>query len=720
MSKTYETRGVAEPHNHKVYDEYIKALGLKDSERLDLKKRGLNEEQIKKAQYSTKQINTTLDTANALGRLKTSGMNLDNVPGFFVDDKTGHNNQSKVSGLLIPVRDYNGHIASLLCRNDKAKIGKSGKIENKYIAFSSAGKTKGNKVRQTTHCPIIKGAAIECDSTSIRITEGVLKADVATAIGDKYCIGMQGLNIQDDLPVILNELEIQELVIAIDAGEDDNFDILRCKAKLVKLCRDIGIDFKIEIWDIKCGKGIDDVLSNKNGDKIRFATDEEVDAILDKANEADYNNGEWIYNNHEQNFININTEQVMNKSQFADWFHLEKVEFTNKIIAGGFTQVARTTFLPGGELFVNEKGLRCLNTWKDPKIVAIEGDITPFLKHLEYILPDAHQRNILLDWIAHNIQRPGIKILWALVLIGDEGIGKSIIGHMMKQILGESNVGCPTNEQLHEPYTDWQKNKQLLIIEELMTKGKIELINKLKPCITQPTCQIREMRMTSYMAPNRYNIIAFTNYEDALLLNDKDRRYGILKSDAKMLDEKYYQPLWDWIKSEKNIQALYHFFMQRDLSHFNPNAKAPDTAAKQDMINMSLTLFEEWVKNGIAEYAYPFNRDIIVTRHVKDRVICPNNFERLSDHKWASALEKFGAVQYGQQIKMSDKSTARPWIMGSQKEILLKLSPAEVAQRYEATSLDYKGMNPLEVESFENKVIPFTNESNPVKEDEPL
>lgn len=716
--KSYGTRGVAEPHNHSIYTTYIKALGLKDSERMDLLKRGLNEEQINRAQYSTKQINTALDTSNALGILKTTGVNLDNVPGFFVDDKTGHNDQCKVSGLTIPVRDMNGHIASLLIRNDKAKVDKDGKLKNKYLPFSSAGKTKGNKVRQTTHCPIVKGKARECDSTSIRITEGVLKSDVATALGDKYCLGMQGLNIQDDLPVILVELEIQELIISIDAGEDDSFDILRCKARLIKICRDIGIDFKIECWDAKFGKGIDDVLKSGNADKIRFLKEDEIEALLDKANEADFNNGDWVYNIHDQLFVNIMNGQLLSKGQFVDKFRLVKAEAANMVIGGNFRQVDKTTFLPNGDTFINEDGLKCLNIWQNPQTVPLEGNIDIFMNHVKLIFPDEFQRNILFDWLAFNIQFPGIKILWALLIIGDEGIGKSFFGHIMKKILGERNVGFPTMEELHEPYTAWQKNKQLIVVEEMMAKGKVELMNKLKPIITQPTTQIREMRMTSYSAYNRFNILSYTNHDDALLINDKDRRYGIIKSMLERLSPEYYQMLWDWIKEKRNLQSVHHFFMFRDISKFNPNAAAPETQAKRDMVSIGKSSLEEWISDGVALRTWPFNRDILNIPHLKDKRVCPNGFEKISNYRWAQALRKSGASQYGNDgnpVKLSNKSMARMWIIGDQKQILLNSTPTEIAKLYENTPLDYNGLNPTAQEKFDN-VLNF----NPSRDEEPI
>ena len=692
--KTYGTRAKAAPINHQVYDAYLSRLSLSTDHFNALRNRGLTAEQISAARYMSKPGNKTEAGIKAVLGL-ANDFNLEGIPGFHVDEKTGHWTSFIVQGVALPVRDFEGNIASILLRNDKPRE-KNGKIENKYVAFSTAGKLKGAKVYQTIHCPILTGKAKEISGVEIRITEGVLKADVATALGKFYCIGLQGLKVTDDFEVILAELEISRLRIALDQGEDDNADIIRTRAELIQKARKFGIEVAVEVWDAKFGKGIDDVLQGGHEDQIREATDEEIDAFLELSNIKNPLNGEWVYVVATERFVNINTFQELKKSQFADKFCLEKTENVNKLIASGFRQVDSMTFLPGGERFVLEgAGHSCLNTWRDPKVTPAEGDVTPFLKHLEYLFSSQEERDILLDWMAYNVQHPGSKILWAIVIKGDEGVGKSYFADVMRSLVGKENVSTPTNEQIHEPYTDWQKACQLVVVEEIMMKGRLDMMNKLKTVITQEITNIREMFKPTYSQPNRFNIIMFTNHDDALLIDNKDRRYCFLRTDAKLTNIEYYESLWEWTRKTSSIQALLAYMLQRDLSKFNPKAKAPMTEAKKDLIKISRSSLEEWIATGIEDESFPFNSDLIAVRHLRSRKICPPGLDKYSDHKFADALRKCGAVQYPTRIILADKSKATLWIL-RRPDMWKNESPEMVRRQYEKHNLDIEPGNPIE------------------------
>ncbi len=260
MSNSYEHRPVAAPKNDEVYNDFLSQLGLNSSDELSLRNRGLTPEQIRLAKYASKGNSSHNTLVGAMATVCTKH-DLKGVPGFFKNER-GAFICAASTGLMIPVRDYNGNIVSLIVRNGNARIDEAtGKAKSKYVSFSSTGKTDGAKVFQTTHCPIIRGLAKDWPEGTIRITEGILKADVAMALDEKMpCLGMHGLNIPNDLKAVLKKLEIEELRIALDAGEDDSPDMLRAKVGLIKLCEEIGIDYKLELWDAKHGKGIDDVL----------------------------------------------------------------------------------------------------------------------------------------------------------------------------------------------------------------------------------------------------------------------------------------------------------------------------------------------------------------------------------------------------------------------------------------------------------------------------
>jgi hypothetical protein len=279
MKETYPFNRQADPRNHQVYDAYLGRLGLASAHDLGLRHRGLNYGQIRLGQYATKASNKHHATCTALGHIKKF-YTLEGVPGFFEDPTTGNWEQTKVSGLLIPVRDIDGKISSLQVRNDNPQKGRDGRPKNKYLAFSSPDKPRGARAYHSTHCPILKGKPKEVCGEAVRITEGVLKADIATAYGDVYCIGMIGLRPASDLATVLEGLEVETVRIALDAGEDQNVDMLKCKVELIRLVRKLGHHLAVEVWEPEYGKGIDDVLVAGHQNKIREATEEEIEAIL--------------------------------------------------------------------------------------------------------------------------------------------------------------------------------------------------------------------------------------------------------------------------------------------------------------------------------------------------------------------------------------------------------------------------------------------------------
>lgn len=202
------------------------------------------------------------------------------------------------------------------------------------------------------------------------------------------------------------------------------------------------------------------------------------------------------------------------------------------------------TYLPkGAEMPDGERGGR-YNIWRPSGVRPAPGDVSWFLEHMAYIVPDEREREAVLDYLAHLVQRPEDKIHFALVIRGEQGTGKSAIGELMLRIIGRSNVTKPSNDELLEKWTGWQEGAQLAIVEELMTLGRLEVTNRLKPLITDPTLRIQEKYQTTYTIDNRLNLLCFTNHRDAIRIEESDRRWFIVFSPAKARDHGYYKRLF--------------------------------------------------------------------------------------------------------------------------------------------------------------------------------
>lgn len=721
--KSYKTRGRAAPHNHLVYEKYSSSLELSGEHHNSLQKRGLTGEQITKAKYFSKPTAKSKKSIEAIAALRGDKISLDEVPGFYLDDK-GHWSVAGIYGIGIHVRDVEGNTSSVVIRNDKPTV-KNGRPVNKYVAFSSAGKDKGGRVWQSTHCPNLTGDAKEVAGRTIMLTEGVLKADVATALGDQYCIGVQGLKVHDDLETVVDALEVEGVDIHLDAGEDDNPDMLAAKAKMIKRLRTFGVEVRVAKWDEKYGKGVDDVLLAGHKDKIEFMSEDEIEKLLEAANVRDPHNGEWVYCIATERFYHIEDFECLKKSQFADMFYMSSTQDVNDMLALGFEQVNELTYVPYGEKKTMNGRKRCLNLWQDPKIAEVKHDpefLDIFFNHLEFLFPKtekevednvmfSNEASIVLDWMAYQVQHPGEKLNWALHIKGAEGVGKSAFEAIMAALLGRPNVREVNNEELHDKYTDFMKNTMLIVVHEMMSRGRLDTMNKIKPLITQDSIPVREMYTPTYILPNVANFLLFSNYGDAILIDKGDRRYCVLWTEAKLFKTEkeqlsYYGPLWDWIRHPDMAAHMTDFLRKRDLSHFNAKGSAPMTKSKEEAIRVSRNNFEAWIEDGINDEAWPFKGDVVTVRHLADPKVCPRQFINMSPYKWAEALKAAGAVQHTSPVKLSDGTQTRFWVLRNQGIHLNEMNHSSVANHlkkiFESNPLDVEpGGNPLvDAESF--------------------
>lgn len=360
----------------------------------------------------------------------------------------------------------------------------------------------------------------------------------------------------------------------------------------------------------------------------------------------------WVFCVKTTEFIELNTMQRLDRLQFSCQFAplFKRGMAADHVLRNeNFPRVDGLTFWPQQPQIVEEDKQRKLNLWQPSDVTPKRGNVDVFLEHLAFILPDRKEReDVFLPYIAWNIQHPGVKIRWAVVLQGKQRTGKSYFGRLLTDVLGASNVKRPTNERLHETWTDWQEGAQLIVIEELMGLGRKELINKLKPMITEPSTSVRLPGGRVYEMPNRYNFLMFTNHKGALPIDEDDRRYCLLFSPAERKTDEYYDALWRWSMERCNIAALAHYLAHEvDLSSFRANGNAPETDARREAIDMNRSDLDVWVNDGIQNHDGLFACDLVVTEHV--RKCLPDHIRPQDATKNAvsACLERAGAKPIG-------------------------------------------------------------------------
>jgi hypothetical protein len=338
--------------------------------------------------------------------------------------------------------------------------------------------------------------------------------------------------------------------------------------------------------------------------------------------------------------------------------------------------------------------------------------------------PNPVEAKILLQYLAFQVQHPGEKVHWAVLLEGDQGNGKSYFATVMRTVLGAHNVRMVPNEELHETFTGWQRNTQLVVVEEMMAKGRLELMNKLKPMITEPWCTIREMYRPPYEQPNRFNFLFFSNHKDSLILDSTDRRYCILKTDAKPHTSGstgYYAPLFEWTRM--NGPALLHYLMNVDLSDFHAKAHAPMTEGKRALVLQSMLPLDSFIHEHVEACEYPFAWDL----HSASMLVEPLSKMNLraNPKEIGNAFSRLGYTNLG-RINYSREGSGTASGNGTDKIYLWAVRNAEMYKAMTAHQIRSAwlaqiadGPKPASEETMDHLARQMSG-GNPLKKTEPM
>jgi hypothetical protein len=364
------------------------------------------------------------------------------------------------------------------------------------------------------------------------------------------------------------------------------------------------------------------------------------------------------------------------------------------------------TYVPGAPRLLEEDGRRLLNRWS-PGLSSFDRDvgdqeIRPWLDHLEYVVPAAEERAILLNWLAHLVQRRRPKVNYAILLGGKQGVGKSLLFDPIVRVLGRQNVRTTSEIEIKDRYTSWVTERELVMMEEIRGLSD-EVMNRLKMYIAAPPYMVpvNEKNVKHYEVPNVARFAAFTNSEYALQLSDDDRRWCILWSHAEPREPGYYTKLARW--SEQNAALVGGWLVQRDLSGFEAHGRAPMTEAKKEMRLAAMGSLDHWVHEAIANEMPPFDTDLISVEDVLQKLAFGTRDLKPAptDKSISMALKNAGAVKLGRfslgkVLEATGSNRTVLWAVRRQA-MLRKLSHEKLVELFWQQRAASRGSGPDEI-----------------------
>ena len=231
----------------------------------------------------------------------------------------------------------------------------------------------------------------------------------------------------------------------------------------------------------------------------------------------------------------------------------------------------------------------------------------------------AYERT-LLDFFAHVVQFPGVKMPWAPFIQSAQGGGKGTLIDCLAAAIGVINVKAITAGALNSDFNDWRAGAQFVFIDEIKSPGKSrhEVQNKLKDAISNARIPVNQKFKDVTMIDNVTNYLCSTNNADALVLEDSDRRYMVILSRIQFKDQVLalnetgiFTQIHDLIKTHPG--AFRHFFLNHQISaDFPTHGPAPDTIYRAQVIEEAKNPLLIRIEELIDDERFPLIGDDVI------------------------------------------------------------------------------------------------------------
>jgi hypothetical protein len=244
--------------------------------------------------------------------------------------------------------------------------------------------------------------------------------------------------------------------------------------------------------------------------------------------------------------------------------------------------------------WIKREGVTCFNLYRPP--VDLSGgnprEAAPWVRHIHRIYYGPAGRHII-RYFAFKVQHPEVKINHALMLGGDQGIGKDTICAPLKHAVGPWNFIEVSPKHISGRFNGFAKSV-MLRVSEARDLGEINRFNfyeQMKVLTASPpeVLRVDEKHMREYDVFNVCGVIITTNYKtNGIYLPADDRRHFVAWSTAKKEDfpDEYWNDIWGWYEAG-GFAHVAAYLRTLDISDFNPKAPPAKTEAFWDIVNAS-------------------------------------------------------------------------------------------------------------------------------------
>jgi hypothetical protein len=309
-----------------------------------------------------------------------------------------------------------------------------------------------------------------------------------------------------------------------------------------------------------------------------------------------------------------------------------------------------------------------------------------WIDHTKFVYPD--DASHIISWLAHRVQHPEVKINHALVLGGDQGIGKDTLLEPVKHAIGPWNCQEASPQQILGRFNGFLKSVILRVSEarDLGEYDRFGFYDHMKTYTAAPpdTLRIDEKHLREYYIPNVCGVIITTNHKnDGIFLSEDDRRHYVAWSSRQKEDQKfqggYWQDMWKWYATEGTAHVAA-YLREHDLSGFDPKAPPPKTAAWWSIVDSNRPAEESELADAIDKLTDKRAITVILLRtNTSDASLAEWLDDRKNRRTIPYRLEKCGYVPVRNAAAKSGL-----WVISGKRQAIYAQASLTLRQQVEA------------------------------------
>lgn len=234
------------------------------------------------------------------------------------------------------------------------------------------------------------------------------------------------------------------------------------------------------------------------------------------------------------------------------------------------------------------------NLWKGLSVAPKKRDCRRFLDFIREVIccGDEEQYRFFIGYFAHMVQRPWELPETALVLVGEQGTGKSFVIKQFARLIAEHTTTVSKRQHLVGGFNAHMAHTILFVADEVSIATRFAT-NALKAPITEPYLMLEAKGHDAVPMRNCIRYVLLTNDPHVVLMGPNERRFAVYEvGNQRQQDHKFFAELSSYMDNG-GLEGLVYELQNFDLSQFNIR-KVPPSKGRARQIEQSFSDIERY------------------------------------------------------------------------------------------------------------------------------